>query len=329
MNIALTSLVISLLASGCVWAMGRRDPGGKPWLTVICLLVLLMIPVLTFLPKWHLDLLGSVSGVAPVQGGVSWWFIAWSGGVAVMSLRVISSHIALRKWVGDSRPSENRAWQKIMRDSAAMLCLRTLPELRVKSGLSSPVVTGLKHPVILVPENARGWSEETFQMAIIHEMGHLQRKDLWLRYAADIACAFHWYNPLVWWMRAKLLSQCEYACDARVIATGVDAKAYVRALCDVVENAISRPDISVRPAGVCAMADHAPLEVRVSRLMSGKRAGKPWLAVAAAMLTTCTALGLTLMRPAVERGSGGGESEIEYSKDEIDLRHSADPFPGN
>ena len=46
---------------------------------------------------------------------------------------------------------------------------------------------------------------------ILYRLGQASAKDLWVRMAAEITCAVHWYNPLVWWMRTKLLTQCEYA----------------------------------------------------------------------------------------------------------------------
>lgn len=80
------------------------------------------------------------------------------------------------------------------------------------------------------------------------------------------------------------------------------------------------------------MADHAPLKLRVQRLLHAQRGGRLWLAVSAAVLTAATALGLTLVRP-VEKPTGAmpvsEKTDGEYSEKEIDLRHSADPFPGN
>lgn len=328
MNPVFISLLISLLAALCVWGVGRRDPGGRPWLTVLCLGVLLLLPVLALLPKWHVDLLGTVRGVAVTQSSIPWWLGLWVAGAALMLVRVCVNHIALRKWVRDSFLLDDASWKRTLSQSAKKLHLRVLPELRLKDGLSSPVVAGVCRPVILIPRHGMQWSDETRGMAILHELGHLQRKDLWVRFAADIACALHWYNPLVWWMRAKLLSQCEYACDTHVVAAGVDPKSYARALCDVVEAAINSSGVTARPFGVCAMADHAPLKVRVARLVNGPRPVRPWVAVIAAVLTTATALGLSVVRPAIKQDRGGSSS-ILYTQEEIDLRHSANPFPGN
>ena len=82
-----------------------------------------------------------------------------------------------------------------------------------------------------------------------------------------------------------------------------------------------------RPQGLVAMADHAPLQLRVNRLLGGVNMGKPWLAIAAAVMTSVTALGLSLLRPANVLEVTDTESSV-YSQEEIDLRHSANPFPG-
>lgn len=334
MSILLTSFLISLIAALWVWMAGRRDPHGRPWLTVLCLGMLLVLPLLTLLPKFQWEVLGVVSGASRAAGSEShvwsWTIGVWLFGAFVMLVRMIRGQRILAKWLADSREMNDTEWLRCMDSSASMLGLENVPPVRLKEQLSSPVVAGLLKPVILMPSAARLWSIETRKMAILHELGHIQRKDLWVRLAADTTCALHWYNPLVWWMRAKLLTQCEYACDARVIASGANPKSYISALCDVVESAMQESREMVRPAGVCAMADHAPLKMRVKRLLREQRVGSPWLAVAAAVLTTVTALGLTLVRPVIERSEvaidGGKEA---YSQEEIDLRHSANPFPGN
>ena len=325
MPLLTTSILISLFAALWVWMAGWNDPRGRPWLTVLCMGLLLVLPLLSVLPKMRLDVLGS--GEAAVMGnGVSawsWLMGIWFAGMVMMLVRVTYRWWVLRIWLNDSREAQDDVWQECTRSCAVMLDLKVLPGIRVKSGLSSPVVAGLLRPMILVPPVANTWSLETRRMVLLHELGHIQRRDLWLRMVADIVCTLHWYNPLIWWMRAKLLTQCEYACDARVIEAGADRRSYISALCDVVESALQEP----RPHGVAAMADHAPLKMRVNRLLGGTRVGSPWLAVVAAILTTATALGLSILRPKISHR--GDEPAGRYSQVEIDLRHAANPFPGN
>lgn len=324
MSLLITSLLMSLIAALWVWVTGRKDPCGRPWLTALCLGLLLVLPLLALLPKVQIVMPRAEDAVANLS---SWGMtgllpIAWAAMALLMLLRLVRHHIALHRWLEQSDDVDPQDWKPVLAECAELLGLTKLPEMKIKSGLSSPVVARLFRPVILLPTCARDWSDETRKMAILHELGHLRRRDLWFRLAAEIACALHWYNPLVWWLRGKFLTQCEYACDALVVSAGADRKSYISALCDVVETAMAE----ARPPGAMAMADHAPLKLRVNRLLGGGRSGSSLLAITAAILTTSTALGLSLLRPAdvLEplQEIGG------YTPEEIDLRHSANPFPG-
>jgi len=325
MSLLLTSLLISLIAALCVWMMGRKDPCGRPWLTALCLGILLVLPLLSLLPKVQVDILQTshTAALKTQAWGLGEALAAlWSFVVIVLTLRLVWSQYKLKQWLKDAEKSSDEGWYQLMQECSRMLGLKKLPKLHVKAGLTSPVVTGLFRPVIIIPSVAEQWNEETRKMALLHELGHIQRHDLWVRLAAEFACVLHWYNPLVWWLRAKLLTQCEYACDALVVSAGADRKSYIHALCDVVESSLSE----ARPQGLMAMADHAPLKLRVNRLLGGGKAGKPWLAIIAAVATTTTALGLSLVRPVQVAKVIGGD-KVEYTQEEIDLRHSANPFP--
>jgi len=323
---------MSLIVSLWVWMAGRKDPHGRPWLTVLSFGVLLSLPVFSLLPKLRLELLG-FAGASSGQGGSwSWLLIIWLLGIVLMLARVLYGQSVLRRWVNESDQVNDESWGGFIKECKGMLGMKKTPAIRTKKGLASPVVAGLIHPVILVPVKAGQWSEKTRKMVLLHEMGHIARKDLWIRMAAEITCAVHWYNPLVWWMRAKLLTQCEYACDARVIESGANPRTYIRALCDVVEWANRECPAQQKKNhqhlhGVAAMVDHAPLKMRVNRLLGSRRLGQSWLAIVAAMITTVTALGLSFIRPAAD--TADGDTTNRYNQLEINLRHSANPFPGN
>lgn len=355
MSLIAASLLISFVASLWLWLLGLRNPRGWPWLTGFCLVLLLLLPLLTCLPKWHFELvsfgLGGenvaalMTGVAagdsghhPVHGWAvlqlvrgALWF--WLAGVALMLVRMVMGRVSLRRWVNQSSALVEARWQSCLAEGCDLLQLGCRPDLRSKKGLRSPVVSGIFRPVILMPEDADRWKEETCKMAILHELGHLKRRDLWLRFAAEVTCALHWYNPLVWWMKSRLLTQCEYACDARVVAAGVSRKRYLAALCDVLEWASGER----QPAGVVAMSGHAPLSARATCLFNsskGSRAkGQLGLAFFAAACTCGLTFGLSVVRPAVvgEMKVLGAEEQQagEYSAAELELRHRADPFPGN
>lgn len=322
-------MIVSLFAALGILLIGKKDPGGRPWLTILCLVWLLLLPGLALLPKYQVELAGDLIASRTDQWVVaSWCFTAWVLGTLLMLVRLVVRHYLLWNWLKESALPESLTWDVLLENSLVRLGLRNRPKIVFKEGLTSPVVAGLLRPVIVFPKGADVWSSDTKEMALLHELGHVQRKDLWVRVAADLACVIHWYNPLVWWLRSKLLSQCEYACDAHVVASGVDRGVYVHALCEVIEHAREYRSV---PAGVCAMANHhAPLRLRAERLLEGTSNHRSWFAVMIAVGITSCALGLTVIKP-VDISLKFEETGIVpvYSQQEIELRHRANPFPGN
>lgn len=80
--------------------------------------------------------------------------------------------------------------------------------------LSSPALTGLLRPRILLPE---GVEEERRAFALAHEAMHARRRDLWRKALLLWVCALHWFNPLVWLLRRAAERDMEIACDAALL----------------------------------------------------------------------------------------------------------------
>jgi beta-lactamase regulating signal transducer with metallopeptidase domain len=73
--------------------------------------------------------------------------------------------------------------------------------IAIKTSLlsSGPLVTGLIRPTVLLPE----WFEDDYtiteqRFALMHEMMHVKRGDIFALYAANLALALQWFNPLAW-----------------------------------------------------------------------------------------------------------------------------------
>lgn len=82
--------------------------------------------------------------------------------------------------------------------------------------ISTPMLTGLIHPVILVPDRL-SYAPEEMVLILSHELAHYRRHDLWGRLAASAALALHWFNPALRCMVREYTHQCELACDAAVL----------------------------------------------------------------------------------------------------------------
>lgn len=79
----------------------------------------------------------------------------------------------------------------------------------------TPMVIGIIRPVIYLPD--RDYSEAQLKNILLHELCHLRRRDVLIKWIAALVVRVHWYNPLAWLMQRELDRACELACDEAVI----------------------------------------------------------------------------------------------------------------
>ena len=301
----LSTLMFSAVAFWMVRHAGRRDEARDPRLTGAALALITALPALVLcLPKAGTI---PVPGIAAVESaGAPWWL--WLGGLwlagALWCLaRLAWAALVLARW---------------SKRSAVLGRIGNIA-IRVMPGLQSPIAAGVFRPVVFVPETWHDWSPERRWMVMDHELAHHQRRDPLWRWCAELACALQWFNPALWWMARRLALQCEYACDARVISHGADARSYASMLCDLAAGmGPSRCD----PPIALAMAEHSTLEGRVRRLLRRRSSPGPasialWIAA-----SVISAAAFALL------GSDQGLGRETFTPEEIETRWSADPFPG-
>ena len=328
MSLLVSSAALSLLAGVIVWIAGRRDPAESPLLTLGSLMTLLALPLLTLLPKVNLEMSALPLSGSPSASSPTIHFIAlvWAGGMIFFALRILVDWGGLRQFRAESAPSKDPVVAQVLRECSSQLGLRRRVRIHVHPRTPTPFVAGLFRPVIYLPEYCYRWERDTLRMVLMHELGHVARHDLWTNLAARCACVVYWFNPLVWWLRGKLVTQCEFACDARVIAAGTNPGNYASALCDIAE-------ASALPAAAMAMAGRAPLRARIERVVRCRSKGHPFIVAAALFITVSASLGLSVVRlsPAQSAisvpGIGNTSPSTLYSPEELSLRSNARAFP--
>ncbi|MCL2343108.1 MAG: M56 family metallopeptidase, partial [Firmicutes bacterium] len=78
----------------------------------------------------------------------------------------------------------------------AVLCRhrRRVPRLYRNPLAATPMLVGLLRPAILLPD--RDYTEAQLRAVLCHELCHLRRKDVLIRWISVFAVAVHWFNPL-------------------------------------------------------------------------------------------------------------------------------------
>ncbi len=133
------------------------------------------------------------------------------------------------------------------------------------SGSPAMVVTwGLVRPRVLVPEDARGWSDARIRVVLSHELAHVRRNDWSIQLAADVLKSVYWFHPLAWMAARALRREAERACDDLVLNAGVAGPEYADHLLAVARAAASR---RAEPAAA-AMARPSTLEGRIRAMLN-------------------------------------------------------------
>lgn len=103
---------------------------------------------------------------------------------------------------------------------------------------SVPVLFGIVRPRIILPLCAKDMSETEMKHAILHEMVHKKRGDMWLKALWTLVLYVNWFNPVLWLADRLFSRDTERACDERVVRIlGMGSKkAYALSLLNVALN---------------------------------------------------------------------------------------------
>ena len=153
-----------------------------------------------------------------------------------------------------------------------------------------PMTWGIRRPVVLLPEDARSWSRERIGLVLRHELAHVRRVDDLTQILARVACAVHWFNPLVWWAAARLRDESELACDDLVLRTGARASDYAGHLLELV----STMGVRAAPAGALPLAQRSRFEGRLLAILDPARR-RSGLERGGAVALFSAALGLVIL----------------------------------
>jgi beta-lactamase regulating signal transducer with metallopeptidase domain len=168
------------------------------------------------------------------------------------------------------------------------LALRRPVTLLLHPHKTIPVVWGIVRCHLMLPAAARQWSGEQLRSVLLHELAHVRRRDTTAQLLAQIACALHWFNPLVWLAVWRLGVEGERACDDLVLASGVRPSAYAGHLLEIVAD--FSPARWMQSCGL-AMARKSSLEGRLLAVL-GKNLNRRRVSTALAALALAMTVGI-------------------------------------
>jgi len=152
--------------------------------------------------------------------------VLWLLGVVWGIIRLLLSMRLVHRLRHEGHPVSDETLLRLRVQMVKQMGLRKAPMLLAHPS-EGPLLLGMVHPVIIVPEAMLSGSEEELQLALAHELAHVRRRDIfwgWLPVLVELLFFFH---PLVYLARREYRLAQEIATDAQALErTGAAPKTY-------------------------------------------------------------------------------------------------------
>lgn len=146
--------------------------------------------------------------------------------------------------------AENPMLLEQLRELCGELGIRKDIALLIYENASSPMIIGFWRPVLVLPGDDYTSGESYYILK--HELIHLRRHDVLIKFLLMMARDIHWFNPVVYLMQKEAAVDMELACDEAVVrgASFDQREAYTETLMSVLHGAQRRgPLLSTQFSG--------------------------------------------------------------------------------
>lgn len=189
-------------------------------------------------------------------------FYGYLAGAAAFLLYQGVSYALFRRTVRRWKRDVSRAdYASLLSDTARDLGV-SAPEMIVCEAISTPAVTGLLRPRLLLPHER--YDVQELRYILRHELCHLKRRDMLLKLVLLAANAMHWFNPVVYLMLRQADEDIELACDSAA-TDGLELPeraAYSRTLLAAVQSSVR-----ALPATTCFGGTVERLKRRITNVL--------------------------------------------------------------
>ena len=196
---------------------------------------------------------------------------------------LIRGFLLIQRFRKGARPDPDAA--RILKGMAKT---RRIPAVSRTDRISTPLLTGLLRPIILLPEHP--FSPADLTLILTHEYTHYRYRDLFLKLFLLLTACVQWFNPLGWLLVRESGFLCEEACDWRITRhlDREERRRYGRILLETMDH---------RPEGgfSAALSDSGRLiEKRLKKMLHASPMKKRFVALAAAAVLTLCGAGTVL-----------------------------------
>ncbi len=218
--------------------------------------------------------------------------VTWGMGTILFLTFVLGQLVTARICLRTLPPVTNPAILKIFDECRSRMRLHKQIRLIESPRMDSPALYGLLHPTLLLPEGmATALGTENLRYVFLHELAHVQRRDIWVNWWTTLLRAIHWFNPLVWYAFRRMRTDQELACDALALTYTQEGESieYGETIITLLERSVL-PQRLPGTAGI--LEDKHRMRRRIEMIATFKKPGPAWTVLTVVLVA---ALGLGML----------------------------------
>jgi beta-lactamase regulating signal transducer with metallopeptidase domain len=194
-------------------------------------------------------------------------------GIAALNLR---RHWRLVRYCR-ALPAADPGARALVEDVCRRLGFSSTPRVRVSDEAPAPFIFGFLRPTLVLSRRQLDRAEELEAVAL-HELAHVRRGDLLVRYVQWLAGTLLFFWPVVAWVNRRIDLAREYACDEWALRHGrLSAGEYARCLLRAVRHG-RVPLSGLAPAAMAANPSHVERRIEMILDTTLRRPVRPTLA---------------------------------------------------
>ncbi len=289
-DLALRSSCLVLVGLVASTLLGRRSAALRHWtLAAAVLSAIAVAPLTAVLPSWVVAVPSDTAPLTPAAApessaaaaaataieaaapasesltALEILTVGWAAGVAVGAAVLLAGFGRLARLTSRAERLRDGRWVQLAAQVAAAYGLRRPIALFQGEAPDMLATWGLVRPRVLLPAQARHWSDERARVVLLHEIAHIRRGDWFVQISAEALRTIYWFNPLFWMACTRLRRDSEHACDDDVLGAGVPPREYASHLLDLARSCrLSLPTW----ASAMPMARSSTLERRIAAMLN-------------------------------------------------------------
>lgn len=142
----------------------------------------------------------------------------WLLGLAACGTRLFFGSQQLRLVKTSVKLTEEPSLQQLFLQAKTELKIATTVSLGLSIMVDSPMVVGVRQPLIILPhDTTTQFQAQEIHHILLHELAHCKRQDIFFNHLLCLLQMIYWFNPLVYLAFNNIRLDREMACDFAVL----------------------------------------------------------------------------------------------------------------